>query len=175
MSNSETENRIRLEDELSAIRLDWSREITSTVQQKLIETLQKHLTQAALRRVDRILAPIREKAIEALVKELEGEAARLVDHYVDPILSEEEITIKINRPKELVCGYRVTALGLPQKTEDLLIRDGIITIFDLTAKTKNHLMLIPGFGHKRLRDVRQALSENGLHLAGDEPKGGEAK
>jgi hypothetical protein len=47
--------------------------------------------------------------------------------------------------------------------------DGVMRIGDLVQKTEDEILRIPGFGRKRLREIKEELARMGLHLGMEVP------
>lgn len=59
-------------------------------------------------------------------------------------------------------------LGLSVRTYNCLMRAGISTIPMLCNKSEKDLRLVRNLGEKGIAEIRQALSEGDMKLAGDE-------
>src|SRR6201986_228156 len=67
---------------------------------------------------------------------------------------------------------RIEGLGLGVRSYNCLKRVGIETIGDLVIKSEQELAAIPNFGKKSIEEVRETLSQHGLHLRGENGSGG---
>jgi DNA-directed RNA polymerase subunit alpha len=64
---------------------------------------------------------------------------------------------------------KVNELELSLLTINCLQNDGIMRIGDLVQKTEDEILRVPGFGRKRLREVKEELARMGLHLGMEVP------
>ena len=55
-------------------------------------------------------------------------------------------------------------LDLPPRAENVLLREGIHRITDLTAMTENEIAALDGIGKKSVADIKERLRANGLEL-----------
>jgi DNA-directed RNA polymerase subunit alpha len=69
-------------------------------------------------------------------------------------------------------NFPIEELELGVRSYNCLKRVGIETIGDLVMKTEQELAAIPNFGKKSIEEVRETLSQHGLHLRGENGSGG---
>src|SRR6476620_5565290 len=69
-------------------------------------------------------------------------------------------------------NFPIEELELGVRSYNCLKRVGIETIGDLVMKTEQELAAIPNFGKKSIEEVRETLSQHGLHLLGENGSGG---
>ena len=59
---------------------------------------------------------------------------------------------------------RVNEFELSLLTVNHLQNDGIMHIGDLVQKTEDEILRMPNFGRNKLREIKEELSQMGLHL-----------
>ena len=64
---------------------------------------------------------------------------------------------------------KVDELELSVRSANCLKNDNIVYIGDLIQKSENEMLRTPNFGRKSLNEIREVLSEMGLHLGMDVP------
>jgi DNA-directed RNA polymerase subunit alpha len=69
-------------------------------------------------------------------------------------------------------NFPIEELELGVRSYNCLKRVGIETIGDLVMKSEQELAAIPNFGKKSIEEVRETLSQHGLHLRGENGSGG---
>jgi DNA-directed RNA polymerase subunit alpha len=69
-------------------------------------------------------------------------------------------------------NFPIEELELGVRSYNCLKRVGIETIGDLVSKSEQELAAIPNFGKKSIEEVRETLSQHGLHLRGENGSGG---
>src|SRR5246127_210588 len=103
---------------------------------------------------------IRQLAIFTDIEKIEGFAEASAEQAAEPSLAHGMENFPI---EELELGVR---------SYNCLKRVGIETIGDLVSKTETELGTIPNFGKKSIEEVRETLSQHGLHLRGENGSGG---
>ena len=61
----------------------------------------------------------------------------------------------------------ISALGLHRRIENSLFDDGVKIVAHLVVMTEKEFCLLPRCGQKALKEVREVLAQNGLHLGMD--------
>jgi DNA-directed RNA polymerase alpha subunit len=64
-----------------------------------------------------------------------------------------------------IFDYRIRDCELSVRTTNALMNDDIATVRELLEKPPSHLLRIPAFGRKSLREVETFLNDHGLRLA----------
>jgi len=64
---------------------------------------------------------------------------------------------------------KVDELELSVRSANCLKNDNIVYIGDLIQKSENEMLRTPNFGRKSLNEIKEVLSEMGLHLGMDVP------
>jgi DNA-directed RNA polymerase alpha subunit len=75
-------------------------------------------------------------------------------------------TMLARRPKPFDSWESVEALDLSRRSFTCLVTAGLSTVGDLTAKTADDLLAIPGFGPGCLKEVETMLAHHGRRLKG---------
>lgn len=60
--------------------------------------------------------------------------------------------------------YPIYYLELPVRLSNLLVNNDIITILDLTKKSRQELLSIKGLAHKSIREIIHALDTHKMRL-----------
>lgn len=85
---------------------------------------------------------------------------------VEDLLNKEKETIKVELEKETYTPIEI--MWLSPRTLNALINWNILSVEQLTKCTETKLGSIKWFGKKAMTEIRDALSERGLGLLGDE-------
>jgi len=104
----------------------------------------------------------------ALAARILQEQLKLFINFEEPVAAREE-----ERPAELPFNKnllrKVDELELSVRSANCLKNDNIIYIGDLVQKTEAEMLRTPNFGRKSLNEIKEVLSQMGLHLGMEIP------
>ncbi len=104
----------------------------------------------------------------ALAARILQEQLKLFINFEEPVSAREE-----ERPAELPFNKnllrKVDELELSVRSANCLKNDNIIYIGDLVQKTEAEMLRTPNFGRKSLNEIKEVLSQMGLHLGMEIP------
>jgi len=103
-------------------------------------------------------------------------SARILQDQLQTFVNFEEPEIVVDEPSPIEeTGFsaallkKVDELELSVRSANCLKNDNIVYIGDLIQKSENEMLRTPNFGRKSLNEIKEVLSEMGLHLGMDVP------
>jgi len=102
-------------------------------------------------------------------------AARILQDQLQLFVNFEEPTARVeeDRPSELPFNKnllrKVDELELSVRSANCLKNDNIVYIGDLVQKTEAEMLRTPNFGRKSLNEIKEVLTQMGLHLGMEIP------
>ncbi len=105
----------------------------------------------------------------ALASRILQDQLKLFINFEDPEVAEpEETREELPFNKHLL--RKVDELELSVRSANCLKNDNIIYIGDLVLKSESEMLRTPNFGRKSLNEIKEVLSQMGLHLGMDIPE-----
>jgi DNA-directed RNA polymerase subunit alpha len=102
-------------------------------------------------------------------------AGRILQDQLQLFINFDEPTVHVeeDRPSELPFNKnllrKVDELELSVRSANCLKNDNIVYIGDLVQKTESEMLRTPNFGRKSLNEIKEVLTQMGLHLGMDIP------
>ena len=84
----------------------------------------------------------------------------MIHHYAEPLI----YLLSLNREPHPRYAVLLRDLPFSQGALNYLGFNGIITLSDLIVLPERYLKSMPGFGRKRLENVKEVLANRGLYL-----------
>ena len=104
----------------------------------------------------------------ALASRILQDQLQLFINFEEPKLAvQEEVRDELPFNKNLL--RKVEELELSVRSANCLKNDNIIYIGDLVLKSEGEMLRTPNFGRKSLNEIKEVLSQMGLHLGMDIP------
>lgn len=105
----------------------------------------------------------------ALAARILQDQLRLFVNFEEPVVASAEEDIRDELPFNKNLLRKVDELELSVRSANCLKNDNIIYIGDLVQKTEADMLRTPNFGRKSLNEIKEVLSQMGLHLGMDIP------
>ncbi|TCS62074.1 DNA-directed RNA polymerase subunit alpha [Varunaivibrio sulfuroxidans] len=105
----------------------------------------------------------------ALAARILQEQLRLFVNFEEPETATAKEDAKDDLPFNKNLLRKVDELELSVRSANCLKNDNIIYIGDLVQKTESDMLRTPNFGRKSLNEIKEVLSQMGLHLGMDIP------
>jgi len=90
-------------------------------------------------------------------------------NFEEPEVVQEEVSPIEETGFSAALLKKVDELELSVRSANCLKNDNIVYIGDLIQKSENEMLRTPNFGRKSLNEIKEVLSEMGLHLGMDVP------
>jgi DNA-directed RNA polymerase subunit alpha len=105
----------------------------------------------------------------ALAARILQDQLRLFVNFEEPVVASAEEDVRDELPFNKNLLRKVDELELSVRSANCLKNDNIIYIGDLVQKTEADMLRTPNFGRKSLNEIKEVLSQMGLHLGMDIP------